>query len=174
MDRHPLDRPICSDLSYETFQRRRRNFELRFWSKVEKRSGAECWPWLASKAHFGHGQFKVGGKHGSCVHAHRVAWELTFGDIPAGAVVRHRCDNPPCVNPAHLVIGTQDDNINDRVRRGRSAAGDKHGRAKLTSADVANIRLSQEPISILAKNYGVNRETVRAAKSGRNWKALEA
>src|SRR5689334_4116509 len=73
----------------------------RFWSKVDRRAPAECWLWLGSRDDKGYGRLD---RNKRIARAHRLAWELTHGPIPDGLVVRHRCDNPPCVNPAHLLI----------------------------------------------------------------------
>jgi len=92
----------------------------RFWSRVD-RSGA-CWEWTASTTPDGYGQVHLGRtSDGKQVkdYAHRVSYRLSVGPIPDGAVVRHTCDNPPCCNPAHLLIGTQADNIADAQRQGK-------------------------------------------------------
>lgn len=88
----------------------------RFWEKVDRRGPDECWMWTASRRALGYGQIRIGGKSRK---AHRVAYELANGPIPAGMAVLHGCDNPPCVNPAHLRAGTMTDNVRDMVTRGR-------------------------------------------------------
>lgn len=88
----------------------------RFWSKVTQ--GDSCWTWAAGYFSDGYGAFC---RNGQNVHAHRVAYELTYGRVPKGLVVRHKCDNPPCVRPDHLESGTPADNSHDMVERGRSA-----------------------------------------------------
>jgi len=85
-----------------------------FWEKVEKTDA--CWNWKAFIDYKGYGQF---GFKNKVVRSHRVAWELTFGPIPSGLHVLHRCDNRKCVNPAHLFLGTNKDNVNDRELKGR-------------------------------------------------------
>ena len=87
---------------------------LRFWSKVEKSEG--CWTWTASRDPIGYGTFGFDGK---VRKAHRVAYVLAFGEIPEGHHILHSCDNPPCVNPAHLRSGTRKDNMQDALKRGR-------------------------------------------------------
>jgi hypothetical protein len=90
--------------------------ELRFWSKVDRRGPEECWPF--SRVHDpGYGQFWL--TPTQPVGAHRMAWELTNGPVPAGAYVLHRCDNRPCCNPGHLFLGTHQDNMDDMVHKGR-------------------------------------------------------
>lgn len=92
----------------------------RFWSKVEKSDG--CWRWTSTLQR-GYGQIALcrqGAKRQTRVWAHRVAWELTHGrPVPAGLVICHRCDNPRCVNPDHLFLGTQQDNVRDAIQKGR-------------------------------------------------------
>jgi hypothetical protein len=107
----------------------------RFWPKVNK-SGpvpahvphlGPCWIWLgAIDPAFGYGKFGMGGRGYSPWNTHRAAWFLTFGEIPAGMNVLHKCDNPPCVNPAHLFLGTFQDNTRDMFAKGRGAVGDRH------------------------------------------------
>lgn len=98
--------------------------------------------------------------------AHRVSWMLANGPIPAGMVVCHRCDNPPCVNPDHLFLGTQIDNMRDRSKKGRGnhRKGSRHGRAKLTEQDVRVIRsryaTGDWKQSDLAAEYGVSQPLI--------------
>lgn len=87
----------------------------RFWSKTQYSPG--CWEWTANALKSGYGRFKLDGKQ---MYAHRVAYELMVGLIPPGVKVRHKCDNPPCVNPDHLELGTHADNMRDRDERGRN------------------------------------------------------
>jgi hypothetical protein len=137
--------------------------EQRFWAKVEKTDG--CWLWTAAKDRLGYGYFKWDGKQGK---AYRYSWTLHNGPIPTGMCVLHRCDTPSCVNPAHLFLGTQADNVRDMDAKGRRGTvegmtrdpaqfqrGEQHwtkrapdrvrrgeavAHAKLTWAEVAEIR----------------------------------
>lgn len=89
----------------------------RFWAKVDKSGGPDaCWLWTAGRSDWGYGHFRVGSKN---LQAHRFAWELTRGPIPAGLLVLHRCDNPPCCNSAHHFLGTHADNMADAKAKGR-------------------------------------------------------
>ncbi len=91
----------------------------RFWSKVRQSGG--CWIWTAGLSKSGYGKFAP--SHRQTVGAHRVSYELFNGEIPDGMCVLHRCDNPPCVNPHHLFLGTQVDNVADRNSKNRQARG---------------------------------------------------
>lgn len=89
---------------------------IRFWNHVDKKGENECWPWLGSTAS-GYGQFNLGSNIFD--RGHRLAWKYTNGEIPDGLYVLHKCDNRRCCNPNHLFLGTQKDNIQDAIRKGR-------------------------------------------------------
>ena len=91
--------------------------EDRFWKKVEPEPNSGCWLWMGTQDRYG--QFRIGGRNGHQVGAHRVAWMLANGLIPMGVHVLHRCDIPTCVNPSHLFLGTRKDNMQDAARKGR-------------------------------------------------------
>lgn len=97
--------------------------QKRFWMKVKMKSQNDCWTWTAGRNGSGYGAFKAnGGQHA----AHRVSYELSFGKIQEGLFICHRCDNPVCVNPRHLFVGTHKDNMKDMSTKGRSASGERH------------------------------------------------
>jgi len=98
--------------------------ECRFWAKVAKTEDG-CWNWTASKRHKGYGAFCYYRDDGTLVQgrAHRYSWEIHNGDIPDGMFVLHSCDNPACVNPDHLFLGTNQDNVDDMMRKGRNVSG---------------------------------------------------
>lgn len=140
----------------------------RFWAKVAKLAADECWPWQASKDPDGYGQMHWGGKP---IRAHRISWEIHKA-ASAPTTIRHTCDNRGCVNPAHLVLGTQADNIADAVARGRIRHGTAHYKAKLTEADVIAIRASTLRLFELAAKYDIDRMTVKAILTRKTWKHL--
>ncbi len=165
-------------------------FVSRFWSRVDKTSA--CWLWTGGKTTAGYGILYSNGRGSRRVYAHRVVWELTSGPIPEGLLVCHTCDNPPCVNPAHLWLGTDADNAWDKSRKGRSTTGDRHGlrlhpervprgersgAAKLTEADVRAIRARYAAGGItqqrLADEYGVTNSLICHVIKRTAWKHVE-
>jgi hypothetical protein len=133
----------------------------RFWSKVEVGDVGECWPWRANKNSVGYGKFYSGERQ---VFAHRFACELVNGKTPVGMVVMHKCDNPPCCNPRHLLVGTYRDNAEDMVRKGRGNYVN-NAKRKLTPEQVREIRASPEKGRDLAKKFGVAPSTVSMIRS---------
>lgn len=149
----------------------------RFWAKIDKTGGADsCWLWTDAPTVHGYGHMWIEGKHR---RAHRVAWELANGPIPEGeghhgTCVCHRCDVRRCVNPAHLFLGTHAENIADRNAKGRSAGakGETHGRAKLTAAQVVEIRAASGPQTAIAARFGISQSQVGRIRRGKLWTAL--
>lgn len=147
--------------------------EERFWAKVD-RSG-DCWTWTAMRNEAGYGvlNIHVDGVGLRPVIASRLAYELAHGPIPSGNVVRHKCDNPPCVRASHLELGTQIDNMRDMRERGRTATGERHSQAKLTWQSVAEIRvllLAGESHRSIGHRFGVSASAIDSIASGRTWK----
>lgn len=147
----------------------------RFWAKVDKSAGeSACWPWTGSIDRGGYGVLKlraVANNRG----AHRIAFRLTNGHWPVPCCC-HSCDNPICVNPAHLWEGTYAENHADMRRKGRDRyrtvgfIGEEHPGARLTWDDVDAIRASGEGASALAARYGVSRSAIRSVLSYLTWK----
>lgn len=147
--------------------------EDRFWPKVNKdgpipphrpRLGP-CWVWIAAAPGFGYGTIGVGTDHNE--RAHRVSWRLHNGEIPTGLHVLHRCDNPPCVRPDHLFLGTPADNSRDMSEKGRAP-----GSRKLTWEIVDQIRLELTQgatRSELADKYGVSAANIWCIGAGKSW-----
>jgi hypothetical protein len=138
-----------------------------------KVSAAGCWEWFLMQDEDGYGVIRVDGRNR---RAHRVAHEVFKGPIPDGQLVRHSCDNPPCINPAHLLTGTQQDNSDDKMERGRyrCASGEEHGHTTLTEEQVVSIRLllsQRESGTSLADRFGVSRGTISNIKLGKTWKS---
>lgn len=154
----------------------------RFWEKVNKDGPippakpelGPCWVWTAGiQNRNGYGQFAL--RKGVIRRAHRVAWELARNTVPDGLWVLHRCDNPPCVRPEHLFLGTPKDNTADMAAKGRGhfpPPGEAHPTAILTEADVLAIRRARQQGvtgAALGRQYGVHRSTVYKICSGKSW-----
>jgi hypothetical protein len=146
--------------------------EDRLWSRVTK--GLGCWEFQGGRNGQGYGSI---GWNGVSRRAHRVAWALTYGPIPDGLDVLHHCDNPPCVRPDHLFLGTDADNVADRERKGRNKVprGEQQGSAKLTNAEASRLRqlyYQGVPSPVLAAEFGLHRTVVWRIATGRSWKHL--
>ncbi len=134
-----------------------------------------CWEWRGYRTKQGYGQIAVPGTRKS-VPVHRVAYETWIGPIPDDQpIVRHKCDNPPCINPEHLEIGTQADNVQDKVVRGRCIRGESLSWAKMTDETVLEMRQkfsSGISRAILAKQYGISWSMADKICSGKSWTHL--
>jgi len=109
----------------------------RFWSKINIPDNLDdCWEWQAGKMTQGYGSFWINQK---MYRSHRIMYECYYGNIPFNFLIRHTCDNPPCVNPRHLLIGTQKNNIIDAVERNRTAFGERNINSILTEQQVKQI-----------------------------------
>ena len=145
----------------------------RFWKKVDKTDDANsCWEWTAGKTSRDYGEFRLNGK---MVYAHRLAWSLRYKrKIPEGMYICHHCDNKGCVNPRHLFLGTQADNMRDAVEKGRIAQGEDHGRSKLTKAQVILIKKIYPAVSqrLLARVFGISNQQISNIVNGKMWQHL--
>lgn len=149
----------------------------RFWRKVDKKSPEECWQWIGGKAPNGYGRIQRGGKKSPYLGAHRVSYEMHFGPIPDGMVVMHKCDNPSCVNPQHLSVGTFKDNTADMISKGRKinrpVRGERCGNAVLTAEKVRFIRRSSLTNAELSRLFGTAPNTIRSVRTGKNWSHID-
>jgi len=158
------------------------SIEKRFWSKVRKEPGAKaCWEWTASKRH-GYGNFGVGSRSDgtrTVMSAPRVSWIMTYGDIPDRLWVLHKCDNPACVRPNHLFLGTHGHNMKDMATKNRRKGplGQSHPDAKLTDDQVKEIRTrySREAANgkLLASEYGVSNVMIYRIAKRLNWRHIK-
>lgn len=139
-----------------------------FMDKVSPEPNSGCWLWAGSSNADGYGHFGVGGS-GKVRKAHRVSYEHHHGEIPPGMLVCHKCDNPACVNPEHLFLGTPRENSEDRDHKGRQALGIENGKAVLNDALVKYIRETPLSERVIANQLGVSRGTVNAVRSRRTW-----
>lgn len=146
----------------------------KFWRNVESTPVGECWLWIGPHLRDGRGTLWVNSLRRNMT-ASRFSFALHNGTLPPTKMfVCHTCDNPACVNPGHLFLGTNRDNVDDMLRKRRQRTGERHLRAKLTAADVLEIRKSPLSIRVLAAKYGVNKRTLFFAKSGRTWRFIAA
>lgn len=155
----------------------------RFAEKYEPCLVTGCWLWTDAPNSTGYGRLLV---NGAVIGAHRISYELHNGPIPAGLCVCHRCDTPPCVNPAHLFLGTAKDNSDDKYAKGRNRVGipnpprgEAQGSARLTAEIVSELRLACHAgrdldRSALAECLGVSQGTLSRAIAGRTWTHVEA
>ena len=141
----------------------------RFFKYVQKTP--TCWLWTGSKDRKGYGRLTINDKPHL---ASRISWTLHYGDIPIGKHILHHCDNPQCVNPEHLFMGTPKDNVADMWAKGRGnpghVYGEKHWASKITMKIADEIRNSELSQNKLAKIYGISSSSVWAIKSGKTWR----
>lgn len=162
----------------------------RFWSKVNKDGPipvhrpelGKCWVWTACLGTSGYGRFGIGGRAGGTVYAHHAAWDFSFGKRDKSLWVLHRCDNPACVNPRHLFLGTHDQNMADMMNKGRSsrgkprayARGESNKHSRLTEENVREIRArfasGDATRRTLASEFGVSYVTIDAIVHGKTWR----
>jgi len=138
--------------------------------------GDDCIPWPYGKAGNGYGSVQFG--YYKKDYAHRVSYLITCGNIPEGLHVLHKCDNPPCINPRHLFLGTEKDNRADQIKKGRTCIGEKNGFSKLTESQVLQIRrlykkgvVGRGQIAI-GKLFGVHRINIRKIVNRITWRHI--
>jgi hypothetical protein len=145
-------------------------------------SPSGCWVWTGATNDGGYGIVKVGGRAGWVERTHRIAFAVYRGPVEAGVRILHRCDNPPCFNPAHLFAGTALDNTVDMHAKGRwkkpsPARGERSGTAKLTEALAAlavERLLRGDTRASIARDFGVSISTISKIATGKNWRHLSA
>jgi predicted XRE-type DNA-binding protein len=148
------------------------SFEVRFWNKVRKATNDECWEWQSTCDRDGYGTF--GATPGETRKAHRIAYMLTFGiKLTAEQLICHRCDNPRCVNPSHLFVGTPKDNMRDKANKGRcNQQRERNNAAKLTPEIVAEMRVMKAAgvqQRQIARRFGVSEALVSNVVRGLWW-----
>lgn len=153
--------------------------EARFFAKVQKLSESQggCWIWISAEDKNGYGKFCFTDENGyQDVRAHRYSWEMRWGKISSPIVlVCHKCDNPRCVNPDHLFLGDNQDNVNDRDQKGRNIFGEKHPLSKINTTQVIGIKLyllSEIPVSMISKLTGISTNTIYGIKYNATWKTV--
>ncbi len=132
-----------------------------------KQTVGGCIEYTGSRNWDGYGVFTFGGVQ---YKAHRASYEETIGHIPPGMCVLHKCDNPPCVNPDHLFLGTNRDNQNDKVEKNRQAKGESNGVSRLKHSDVVYLRTSNKPFSVLLREFGLAESHLMRILNGQCWK----
>jgi hypothetical protein len=174
------------DLSsrFDRYQARKQGFDVPiykpyglkkkdFWSLIDVKSEKECWNWLGKLNKWGYGRLR---NDGFMALAHRVAYEKKTGEKINNLIAMHICDNPACCNPNHIVLGTHADNQKDKFEKNRQAKGEKNGFSLLTNEQVLEARKKYKPrlvtYKMLAKEYGVCKDTMQKAIRGINWKHL--
>jgi len=160
-----------------TNPQQRQAIEERFWPKIDQRGPDECWPWKASISPEGYGRFKACSYRD--VRAHRLSYALVNNEDPGDLLVCHSCDNRSCCNPKHLFLGTDQDNADDKMAKGRWKGGDhagtKNPRALLTEADVLEVwRLIGKgwTNTAIGQRFKVHHATISVIRRGKSWKHL--
>lgn len=154
---------------------RNRPLEERFWRRVDVGTPDECWMWTGQRDTHGYGLLGSAFRDRPAyitMRAHRLSYELAHGPIPAGMVVCHHCDNPSCVNPAHLFLGTQSDNTRDMTAKKRQARGERHSQTRLTEDDVREIRsalAAGETQRSIGERFGIHQTTVSNIATRITW-----
>ncbi len=147
----------------------------KFWQRVNKQSPDECWNWTGATRRDGYGQISIPQPPQNAIflRANRLSYFINFGVDPCDLEVCHKCDNPSCVNPEHLFLGTQNENVQDCINKNRKARGEKNGISKLCEREVTEIRKrfsEGERISNLAREYDVTYSQIWNITKNKQWK----
>lgn len=160
----------CSRVCYDWSQQPFTPTELLEEYTIKLPDAPGCWLWAQAPQPSGYGRVRIQGRS---VFTHRLSWEVHYGAIPPGMFVCHRCDTPICVNPNHLFLGTPADNSADRDRKRRQAFGSRISAARLTEADVIQIRSTQGmTYSAMARQFGVCKSTIGQIRRNQNWRLV--
>lgn len=145
-----------------------------FWGKVRITPG--CWIWVAQTSSSGYGKISLARRFGFTTYAHRLSWIIHFGFIPEGMNVCHNCDTPHCINPHHLFLGTQQDNVDDMMSKDRGRftphLGEENGNSRLTRDDIIDIRNSPKTRQELSHQYGISKSMIGKIVNFRSWRHL--
>lgn len=174
MQNHPQQDPTLPQGFTVTFRER-------FWKKVDKNGPApqhrpelgQCWIWNGSKNDSGYGQMQRGIRGAGLVRATQASKLINGEQLPSGHIYLHKCDNPSCVNPTHLIAGTHADNVRDKISKGRIgwgvSVGESHPNSKLCRESIETIKHSGLSSKALALMFGVNPSTINRIKNGTSW-----
>jgi hypothetical protein len=157
-------------MEFHAMARRSIPFADRFWRKVERTK--DCWIWIGARTSKGYGRLHFGSRNQS-QRAHRLSYMMEYGAIPRGMIVLHKCDNPPCVRPDHLMLGTPKDNSLDRVAKDRAPKGQEASWSKLTLEQVCAIKSDTRLQRVIAAEYGICQQSVSLIKRGINWRHVK-
>lgn len=150
----------------------RKPLRERFWAKVDVRGPDECWEWQGHRTKKGAGQIGLGTRKDGLSYTHVLSWKIHNGEIPKGLLVCHECDNPPCVNPKHLFLGTPAQNSADMKNKGRATFGERQPNSKLKTMQVIQIKElvnGGAALQEIADEFGVSRSLVGMISKGKRW-----
>jgi hypothetical protein len=171
-------RNVFKEFEMVTLEQKTESFIRRFWAHVKVGNPDECWNWTGHIGKGRYGHIRKYGRNGQMIVASRASWVINFGEIPEGLEVLHKCDNTRCVNPGHLFLGTQLDNVQDMIAKGRDnkARGDRNPNAKLNIESVKTIRamfstgITRKEI---ATKFNVSYSLIKQIIRREGWKYVE-